>query len=226
MKIIKKLNDGGNIFVIIGDVGSGKTSITNSYVGKKLVISFDSSYSSLNDDGNLTVLEPETEDFNNPQKWIKEISEYSSDVGLVVFDNLSALQNTIVDGCISGKIGNNTNPMAAYGYFQSVLIKLMQWCIKQKQNILFTAWSTKKPISETKYLIEPDVNDKAFNLIAGYAKMVSRTVAGFDDYEVIVNPDGNGIIKNRMGDKITKQSVKNEDFWKAINYAVGRQRCY
>ena len=69
---------------------------------------------------------------------------------------------------------------------------------------------------------EPAMNAKAFNSVAGYAKLVSRTVTGFDGYQVVVNPDGNGTIKNRMAGAITKQEIANADYWKAIEYAKGK----
>jgi len=60
MKKIVNFNNGANVFVVLGSVGSGKTHLVLGHSGKKLVISFDGSNRTLagNEDTN-TVLEPE-----------------------------------------------------------------------------------------------------------------------------------------------------------------------
>jgi len=85
--------------------------------------------------------------------------------------------------------------------------------------VLFTLWSETVEDGKEK----PAMNAKAFNSVAGYAKLVSRTETGFDGYTVVVNPDNRGVIKNRLADKIKKQTIKNDDYWKAINFAKGEK---
>ena len=218
MKLIKNLNAGANIFVVLGDVGSGKTSLALSHPGKRLVISFDSSYSSLEGhEDEVTVLEPELSDYNTPDDFITEIENKAKDYDLIVWDNLSAVETTLVEALKEGKVGNNTDGRAAYGYLQTLVSKMSMSALHNGKDNLFTFWTFATP--EGKY--EPSANAKAFNMVAGYAKLVSRTEVGFDGYTVVMNPDGRGVIKNRLADKIKKQSIKNEDYWKAVESAKG-----
>lgn len=220
MKKITQLNKGGNIYVVLGDVGSGKTSLALSHKGKTVLFSFDASYSSLaGHEDHVTVYEPDLNDYANPDKFIEEVGKLTNGADLVVFDNLSALQNTVTEGLTDGKIGNNKNGMAAYGYVQKFLHRVSDWALKFDGDVLFTLWSAKKIGSDDKTLIEPDMNDKAFNMIGGFAKLVSRTQVGFDGYEVVMNPDGRGVIKNRLADKITKPTLPSDQYWKAVEYA-------
>ncbi|AER59802.1 NTP-binding helicase [Pediococcus phage cIP1] len=219
MKKVTNLKDGANIFVVLGQVGSGKTALTLGHPGKKLVVSFDGSYSTLaGHEDEITVVEPETADYGNADKFVTEIDEMAKDVDLVVFDNISAVETTMVEAITDGKLGNNTDGRAAYGKLQKFLAKLSRWAIHYKGDVLFTLWSQVMENGAS----EPAMNAKAFNSVAGYAKLVSRTVTGFDGYQVVVNPDGNGTIKNRMAGAITKQEIANADYWKAIEYAKGK----
>lgn len=218
MKKIINFKDGANVFVILGQVGSGKTHLVLGHQGKKLVISFDGSYSTLvGHESEVTVLEPELSDYNDANGFIAEIDNMAKDYDLVVFDNLSALETTLVEAITDGKVGNNTDGRAAYGIVQKLLSKFSTWAIHYKGDVLFTLWSMVTEDGKE----NPAMNAKAFNSVAGYAKLVSRTETGFDGYVVVVNPDNRGVIKNRLADKIKKQTIKNDDYWKAISYAKG-----
>lgn len=216
MKLVKNLKDGANIYVVLGQVGTGKTALTLNHSGKKLVISFDGSYSTLaGHEDTVTVVEPELSDYNDSDAFIAEIDSMAKDYDLVVFDNISAVETTLVEAIQSGKVGRNTDGRAAYGTLQTLLSKFSTWAIHYKGDVLFTLWSL--VTSEDRE--EPAMNAKAFNSVAGYAKLVSRTENGFDGYNVVMNPDGRGVIKNRLADKIAKPKIKNSDYWKAVEYA-------
>lgn len=218
MKKIVNFNDGANIYVVLGSVGSGKTHLTLNHSGKKLVISFDSSYSTLQgSEDTVTVVEPEISDYENPEKLIDEINDLAKGCSLVVFDNISALETNLVNAITDGKVGSNTDGRAAYGVVQKLMAKFGNWAIHFDADVLFTLWSLTTEDGKE----QPAMNMKAFNVVAGYAKLVSRTEVGFDGYTVIVNPDGRGVIKNRLADKIKKQTIKNEDYWKAVEFAKG-----
>jgi len=220
MKKIVSFNDGANVFVVLGQVGSGKTHLVLGHSGKKLVISFDGSYSTLvGHESEVTVLEPELSDYNDANGFIDEIDKIANNYDLVVFDNVSALETTLVEAITDGKVGNNTDGRAAYGIVQKLLSKFSTWAIHYKGDVLFTLWSLVTEDGKE----QPSMNAKAFNTVAGYAKLVSRTETGFDGYTVVVNPDNRGIIKNRLADKIKKQTIKNDDYWKAISFAKGEK---
>lgn len=219
MKKIVDFSNSANVFVVLGQVGSGKTHLVLGHEGKKLVISFDSSYSTLvGHESEVTVVEPELSDYNEADKFIDEIDDMAKNYDLVVFDNLSALETNLVEAIKAGKVGNNTDARAAYGTLQTLLSKFSNWAIHFDGNVLFTLWSLTTEDGKE----EPAMNMKAFNAVAGYAKLVSRTEVGFDGYTVVMNPDGRGVIKNRLADKIKKQMIKNDDFWKAVEFAKGK----
>lgn len=218
MKKITNFKNGANIFVALGQVGSGKTHLALGHQGKKLVISFDGSYSTLEGHENeMMVVEPEISDYVNADELVSEIDDLAKGCDLVVFDNISAVETTLVDAITDGKLGNNTDGRAAYGVVQKLMAKFARWAIHYKGDVLFTLWSLVTEDGKE----QPAMNAKAFNSVAGYAKLVSRTETGFDGYVVVMNPDNRGVIKNRLADKIKKQSISNEDYWKAINFAKG-----
>lgn len=218
MKKIVNFNNGANVFVVLGQVGSGKTHLVLGHTGKKLVISFDGSYSTLEGyENEVKVVEPELSDYNDADKLVDEINSLASDCDLVVFDNISAVETSLVDAITDGKLGNNTDGRAAYGVVQKLMAKFARWAIHFDGDVLFTLWSELTEEGKEK----PAMNAKAFNSVAGYAKLVSRTEVGFDGYSVVMNPDSRGVIKNRLADKIKKQSIKNDDYWKAIEFAKG-----
>ena len=218
MKKIVNFNDSANLYVVLGSVGSGKTHLVLGHKGKKLVISFDSSYSTLvGHESEVTVIEPELSDYNNADAFIDEIDKIANNFDLVVFDNVSALETSLVNAITDGKLGSNTDGRAAYGVVQKLMAKFANWAIHFNADTLFTLWSLTTEDGKE----QPAMNMKAFNAVAGYAKLVSRTEVGFDGYVVVVNPDSRGVIKNRLADKIKKQTIKNDDYWKAVEFAKG-----
>ena len=218
MKKVINFKDGANIFVVLGQVGSGKTHLVLGHKGKKLVISFDGSYSTLEgQEDTVTVVEPELSDYNDADKLVSEIDDLAKGCDLVVFDNISATETTLIDAITDGKLGSNTDGRAAYGVVQKLMAKFANWAIHFDGNVLFTLWSLTTEDGKE----QPAMNMKAFNSVAGYAKLVSRTETGFDGYVVVMNPDDRGVIKNRLADKIKKQTIKNDDYWKAISFAKG-----
>ena len=220
MKKIINFTDGANVFVVLGQVGSGKTHLVLGHKGKKLVISFDGSYSTLEGHSDtVAVVEPELSDYNDCDRFIAEIDEMAKGCDLVVFDNLSAAESSLVNAITDGKLGSNTDGRAAYGTVQKIFSKFARWAIHFNGDVLVTLWSLVTEDGKE----EPAMNMKAFNSVAGYAKLVSRTEVGFDGYTVVMNPDGRGVIKNRLADKIKKQSIKNDDYWKAVEFAKGEK---
>lgn len=212
MKLLKQneLDNDANVYVILGQVGTGKTSLVNSHKGKRLVLSFDDSYSTLKrDDGLQVVSEITSQELVNTDNFLKELSSIAKGYNLVVFDNISALQQKIVDDMTDGIAGNNKNGMAAYGATQKILRKLVRWATEFSGDVLFTLWSKIDNGFE-----KPDMNDLAFNSVAGYAKVVGRTYVD-KDYMVALQPSLEGVAKNRVN-KIP--NTTNEKFWQAVEY--------
>lgn len=218
MEIIKKENLGGSasVFVVLGQVGTGKTSIIRSHVGKKVLFSFDDSFEVIQDWGDDEIANVETigsitsEDIFNIDKLIKTVEELTKDADLIVFDNVSALEATLVDDMTDGKVGGNKNGMAAYGATQKVLRKLVRWAVASHKDVLFTLWSKIDNGFE-----KPAMNDNAFNSMAGYAKIVGRTFNDNGEYKVALQPSMAGVAKNRIN---KLDNVKNADFWKATTF--------
>jgi len=212
MKLLKQneLDNDANVYVILGQVGTGKTSLVNSHKGKRLVLSFDDSYSTLKrDDGLQVVADITSQELVNTDNFLKELSGIAKEYDLVVFDNISALQQKIVDDMTDGLAGNNKNGMAAYGATQKILRKLVRWSTEFSGDVLFTLWSKIDNGFE-----KPDMNDLAFNSVAGYAKVVGRTYVD-KNYMVSLQPSLSGVAKNRVN-KLDK--TLNEKFWQAVEY--------
>lgn len=212
MKLLKnnELDNDANVYVILGQVGTGKTSLVNSHKGRRLVLSFDDSYSTLKrDEGLQVVADITSQELVETDKFLNELSGVAKGYDLVVFDNISALQQKIVDDMTDGLAGNNKNGMAAYGATQKIMRKLVRWATEFDGDVLFTLWSKIDNGFE-----KPDMNDLAFNSVAGYAKVVGRTYVD-KDYMVALQPSLEGVAKNRVN-KIP--NTTNEKFWQAVEY--------
>lgn len=215
MKLLKnnELDNDANVYVILGSVGSGKTSLVNSHKGKRLVLSFDDSYSTLKrDDGLQVVSEITSQELVETDKFLNELSQLAKGFDLVVFDNISALQQKLVDDIVDGNASNNKNGMAAYGLTQKIMRKIVRWATELNGDVLFTLWSKIDNGFET-----ADMNSLAFNSIAGYAKVVGRTFVN-KDYYVQLQPSLEGLAKNRVN-KLEK--TLNSKFWEAVQYREG-----
>jgi len=215
MRLLKteQLDNDASVYVVLGQVGTGKTSLVNSHEGKRLVLSFDDSYSTLKRDDNLQVIDQiSTQEILDTEKFLSELDKVSKGYDLVVFDNISALEMSIVDDMTDGRAGNNKNGMAAYGATQKIIRKLVRWATTHDSDVLFTMWSKIENGFE-----KPAMNDNAFNSVAGYANIVARTYVD-NDYMVALQPSLEGVAKNRMN-KIDK--AKNEKFWSAVKYREG-----
>ena len=210
MKLLKntELDNDADIYVVLGQVGTGKTSLVNSFNGKRLVLSFDDSYSTLKRDDNLQVVsEITSQELVNTEKFLQDLSVIAKDYDLVVFDNISALEDQVVYDLKKGKAGNNKNGQAAYGTVQDIMHAIASWSIKYKGTVLFTLWSDINNGFEG-----PAMNAKSFNKIAGYAKIVGRTYKD-DAYRIALQPSLEGIAKNRIN-KLNMS--RNEAFWEAV----------
>lgn len=218
MQKINKNQLGGSasVFVILGQVGTGKTSIIRSHAGKKVLFSFDDSYEVIQDWNDDEIESIETygditsQDIFNIDKFLSEATELTKDADLIVFDNISALEGILVDDMSDGKVGNNRNLQAAYGATQKVLRKMVRWAVQQHKDVIFTLWSKVADGFE-----KPAMNDNAFNSMAGYAKIVGRTFKDSQGYRVALQPSLSGVAKNRIN-KLDK--INNKDFWKATQF--------
>lgn len=212
MKVLNnnELQDGANIYVVIGSVGTGKTSLVNSHEGRKLVLSFDASYSTLKVTDDLTVVSNITsQELLNTQKFLADLTKLSQGYDLVVFDNVSALAGNMIYDLTQGLAGSNRDGRAAYKSVQDVLHGIANWSLTFKGDVLFTAWSKLVDGFEV-----ANLNDTAFDKIAGFAKVVGRTYVN-GDYMVALQPSLEGVAKNRIN-KIDK--TKNTNFWEAVKY--------
>ena len=213
MKLLKnnELDNDANVYVILGQVGTGKTSLVNSHKGKRLVLSFDDSYSALKrDDGLQVVADITSQELLDTDNFLEELSGIAKGYDLVVFDNISALQQTIVDDLVAGRVGRNKDGRAAYGTAQTVLRQLVRWSTKFKTgDVLFTLWSKVEKGFEM-----ADMNSTAFSSVAGYAKVVGRTYVD-KNYMVSLQPSLSGVAKNRVN-KI--DVTLNSKFWEAVEY--------
>ena len=108
MKKIVDFTNSANVFVVLGQVGSGKTHLVLGHEGTKLVVSFDGSYSTLaGHKSEITVVEPDISDYNDAEKFVSEIDSLAKGCDLVVLDNILAAENSMVDAITDGKFTNN-----------------------------------------------------------------------------------------------------------------------
>jgi len=216
MKLLKntELDNGANVYVVIGSVGTGKSSLVNNHEGKRLILSFDDSYSTLKrDEGLQVVADITSQELIDTERFLIELDKISKEYDLIVFDNISAMQQMLVDEITDGKVSSNKNGQAAYGLTQKIMRKLVRWATKFDGDVLFTAWSKIDNGFEV-----ADLNSLAFNSVSGYAEILGRTYVDNGQYYVQLQPSLSGLAKNRVN-KLEK--TLNEKFWLAAKFREG-----
>ena len=89
-----------NMYMIYGDGGTGKTSLTKQFKGNKMLFSFDLSTNVVRGENDTSVVQLESGDAPNIQalvtKWVfSALSKPEYDV--IILDNVTALQNLVLE---------------------------------------------------------------------------------------------------------------------------------
>ena len=191
-----------NMYFIYGDGGTGKTSLLKQFKGNKVLFSFDMSFNVLEDTGDTTLVLLERQDIPEIQLNVaKKIDEYVKDptVDVICLDNITALQNYVLDNIENEAKDNRQNYNAMQKWFRN-----MGAYLRRSNKIIYaTAHAVDKDNGafngQGRY--EADMNLKTFNAFTSMFDLVGRIYVKDGERLIDLNPEQGNHAKNRIDDR-------------------------
>ena len=112
-----------NMYFIYGDGGTGKTSLLKQFKGNKALFSFDLSYNAVKDTGDITLAVLEGTDIPIIQRvvWDNLVAAVNSpNIDVICLDNVTALQNYVLDNIEHAAKDNRQNYNAMQKWFRDL----------------------------------------------------------------------------------------------------------
>lgn len=204
MKFYKagKIPEVPNMYFIYGDGGTGKTSLLKEFNGKKIIYSFDLSTNPLKDCKDTDFRIFESADAPNIQNMVsgflgKDIS--SGQYSVVCLDNVTALQNLVLENIDNASKDNRQNYQKLQLWFRSMAMFLRQ------SNV--TVYATAHQIDNGAAGLTgagrygADMNEKTFNAFTSVFDFVGRLYVQDNQRWIDCNPESGNHGKNRIDDR-------------------------
>lgn len=192
----------GNMYFIYGDGGTGKTSLTKLFDGRKLLLSFDGSTNALTDTDDIDVISFEYSDAPNMQKLVmsylsKQIAKGKYQV--IVLDNTTALQNWVLENIDGASKDGRQNYLKLQTWFR----KLGDFLRESNLNILVTAHQIDNGSTglDGKGRFEADMNGRTFNAFTGPFDVVGRIYKENGERFIDLDTENGNHAKNRLDDR-------------------------
>ncbi|MCM0601493.1 AAA family ATPase, partial [Periweissella ghanensis] len=161
--------DVGDMYFIYGGKGTGKTSLSKNFPGLKLMFNFDGSTNAIADTDDIRVIAYDQGDAKQIQRqFMYDFNQnvYKKDeqgnviinpeIGTIVLDNVTALQNWVIDNIENGAKDGRQNWNLTQKWFRDLSFLLR----KTQLPILATAHEMSGDVVG---LFKPDMNEKTFN---------------------------------------------------------------
>lgn len=192
----------GNMYFIYGDGGTGKTSLTKLFDGRKLLLSFDGSTNALTDTDDIDVISFEYSDAPNMQKLVmsylsKQIAK--GEYQVIVLDNITALQNWVLENIDGASKDGRQNYLKLQTWFR----KLGDFLRESNLNILATAHQIDNGSTglDGKGRFEADMNGRTFNAFTGPFDVVGRIYKENGERFIDLDTENGNHAKNRLDDR-------------------------
>ncbi|KAA8439134.1 AAA family ATPase [Weissella paramesenteroides] len=192
----------GNMYFIYGDGGTGKTSLTKLFDGRKLLLSFDGSTNALTDTDDIDVISFEYSDAPNMQKLVmsylsKQIAK--GEYQVIVLDNTTALQNWVLENIDGASKDGRQNYLKLQTWFR----KLGNFLRESNLNILATAHQIDNGSTglDGKGRFEADMNGRTFNAFTGPFDVVGRIYKENGERFIDLDTENGNHAKNRLDDR-------------------------
>lgn len=214
---------GGNMYFLYGGKGTKKTRVIKQFPGNKLVLSFDGSYSALADTDDIKLIaygeadaphiqaqvradltrflydfDREAQKFNLDDNGRRKVAP---DVDIIVLDNVSALQNWVIDNIENASKDGRQNWNLVQKWFRDLGAELRDLGIP----VLATAHQVDGANPNT---FKPDMNDKTRNAFAGWFDILGRIYKDGGEFMVDVDPEKGNEGANRLD---TRTNFKLEE---------------
>lgn len=214
MKFYKagEIPDVGNMYFIFGDGGTGKTSLTKQFEGRKLLISFDGSTNAIADTEDVDVIAFEDSDAPKIQalllSYLKNQIYTTDDNGqqslkgthsTIVLDNVTALQNWVLENIDGASKDGRQNYQKLQVWFRN----LGMWLRGTNLNILATAHQLDYGSAglDGKGRYAADMNEKTFNAFTAPFDVVGRIYKQDGKRLIDLDTENGNHAKNRLDDR-------------------------
>lgn len=191
-----------NMYFIYGDGGTGKTSLLKQFKGNKALFSFDLSYNVVKDTGDITLAVLEGTDVPIIQRvvWDNLVAAINSpNIDVICLDNVTALQNYVLDNIENAAKDNRQNYNAMQKWFREIGTLLR----RSNKTIYATAHAIDKDNGgiDGKGRYEADMNLKTFNAFTSMFDLVGRIYLKDGERWIDLDPEQGNHAKNRIDDR-------------------------
>lgn len=191
-----------NMYFIYGDGGTGKTSLLRLFKGKKVLFSFDMSYNVIKDTGDTSLLVLEKKDLSMVQALVDEMVDRAianPDFDVICLDNVTALQNYVLDNIENAARDNRQNYNAMQKWFRDLGSRLRQ----SNKTVYATAHAIDKDNGgiDGQGRYEADMNLKTFNAFTSMFDLVGRIYIKDGKRWIDLDPEQGNHAKNRIDDR-------------------------
>lgn len=191
-----------NMYMIYGDGGTGKTSLTKQFQGRKMLFSFDLSTNVIRGDKDTSVVQLESGDEPNIQalisKWvIGALRKPEYDV--IILDNVTALQNLVLENIDGASKDGRQNYQKLQLWFRQLGIKLRE----SNKTIYATAHQVDNGANglDGKGRFAADMNEKTFNAFTSMFDVVGRIYIDGGKRLIDLDPENGNHAKNRLDNR-------------------------
>lgn len=190
------------MYFIYGDGGTGKTTISKQFEGKKILFSFDLSTNPIYGKNDFDVAIVENDDAPIIQdvvdKWVgRAINDKVHDV--IIIDNVSALQNLVLENIDNASKDSRQNYQKLQLWFRQLGTALRN----SGKTIYATAHQLENDSGglEGNGRFKPDMNDKTFNAFTSMFDLVGRIYKEKGKRMIDLDPEKGNHAKNRLDDR-------------------------
>lgn len=203
MKIYKagEIPKVGNMYFIFGDGGTGKTSLSKQFAGKKLLLSFDGSTNAVADTDDIDVIAFDDKDAPQIQYLvINALNKYVDSHDVIIIDNVTALQNWTLENIDGASKDGRQNYQKLQVWFRNLAMQLRN----TNKSVLATAHQndngTSGLIGAGRF--SPDMNEKTFNAFTAPFDVVGHIYKEKGERWIDLDTEQGNHAKNRIDERL------------------------
>lgn len=203
MKIYKagEIPKVGNMYFIFGDGGTGKTSLSKQFAGKKLLLSFDGSTNAVADTDDIDVIAFDDKDAPQIQYLvINALNKYVDSHDVIIIDNVTALQNWTLENIDGASKDGRQNYQKLQVWFRNLAMQLRN----TNKSVLATAHQndngTSGLIGAGRF--SPDMNEKTFNAFTAPFDVVGHIYKEKGERWIDLDTEQCNHAKNRIDERL------------------------
>ncbi|MGR8822389.1 AAA family ATPase [Leuconostoc citreum] len=191
----------GNMYFIYGDGGTGKTSLSKQFLGKKLLLSFDGSTNAVADTNDIDVIAFDDKDAPQIQQLVTDaLNKFVETHDVVIIDNVTALQNWTLENIDGASKDGRQNYQKLQIWFRNLGMQLRN----TNKFILATAHQNDNGTSGVlgSGRFSPDMNEKTFNAFTAPFDIVGRIYKEKGERWIDLDTEQGNHAKNRLDNRL------------------------